>query len=208
MVRALFALVVVAAALAAGLRPPVAAADDETGINDDGFITAWLLLAPFPFPDGDDAAKVLETEQVKDEAKLAPKAGDKVKAGAKELTWVKHRAKEYYFDFNAQLGDVTERSTGYAVCYVAADAEMAGLTMKVGSDDLCKVYLNGKEVHKATDERPLEKDQDSVGDVTLKKGTNVLVVKVVNTIMDWSGCVRFADKDGKPVTKLKVQLTK
>jgi hypothetical protein len=80
--------------------------------------------------------------------------------------------------------------------------------MKVGSDDMCKIYLNGKEIHKATDERALEKDQDSVGDVTLKKGTNVLVVKVVNTIIDWSGCVRFVDKDGKPVTNLKVQLTK
>ena len=60
----------------------------------------------------------------------------------------------------------------------------------------------------ATDERALEKDQDSVGDITLKKGTNVLVVKVVNTIVDWSGCVRFVDKDGKPVTGLKVRLTK
>ena len=206
MVRTLFVLAAVAVA-AAGVGVAVAA-DDDTGVNEDGFITTWLMLAPFPFGEGDEAGKVLDAEQVKDEAKLAPKEGDKVKAGDKELTWVKHKAKDYFFDFNAQLGAVTERSTGYVVCYVVADADLPGLTMKVGSDDMCKIYLNGKEIHKATDERPLEKDQDTVGDVALKKGTNVLVVKVVNTIIDWSGCVRFVDKDGKPVTKIKVQLAK
>ena len=39
--------------------------------------------------------------------------------------------------------------------------------------------------------------------MTLKKGVNVVVVKVVNEKMDWSFCVRFTDKDDKPLTKLK-----
>ncbi len=198
----------VAIALAAGLVGLARAADDEKPIDDEGFIRSWLMIAPFPFPEGDDAEKVLDTQQIKDEAKLEPKEGDKAKAGDKELTWKKHQAKDYFFDFNAQLGNVTEHSTGYVACYVVAEKEMPGLTMKVGSDDLCKIYLNGKEVHKSTAERALEKDQDTVPDVTLKKGTNVLVVKVVNTIVDWSGCVRFVDKDGNPVKGLKVQLTK
>ena len=74
--------------------------------------------------------------------------------------------------------------------------------MKTGSDDQCKVWLNGKEVFKFTDPRAADKDQDTT-EVTLQKGVNVLVVKVVNEKMDWSFCVRFTDKDGNPLTKLK-----
>ena len=39
-----------------------------------------------------------------------------------------------------------------------------------------------------------------------KKGVNVLVFKVVNEKADWSGCLRFTDKDGKPITNFKVNL--
>ena len=50
---------------------------------------------------------------------------------------------------------------------------------------------------------PLEKDQDAI-DVTLRQGVNVLVFKVVNEKIDWSGCARFTDKDGKVIRNLKV----
>ena len=70
-----------------------------------------------------------------------------------------------------------------------------------GSDDLCKVWLNGKEVLKVKDERMPGKDSDTT-DVTLKKGTNVLVAKVVNVTFAWAFCVRFTDRDGKPVAGL------
>ena len=49
--------------------------------------------------------------------------------------------------------------------------------------------------------RALDKDQDTT-EVTLRKGVNVLVVKVVNEKMDFSFCVRFTDKDDKPLTNL------
>jgi hypothetical protein len=42
--------------------------------------------------------------------------------------------------------------------------------------------------------------------LTLPKGINVVVFKVVNEKVDWSGCLRFTDKDGKPVTDFKVSL--
>jgi hypothetical protein len=143
----------------------------------------------------------LGKEQVKGEAKLKPKAGAKVKAGGKQLAWKEHTCKDHLLDFNAFPGEQTEDSVAYAVSYVVAPEELKGVKMRTGSDDQVKVYLNGKEVLKVTDARPLEKDQDST-DVTLKKGVNVLVVKVVNEKVDWSFCVRFTDKDDKPLTKL------
>jgi hypothetical protein len=104
------------------------------------------------------------------------------------------------------LGKQTEDSVGYAVVYLVAEKELKGVKMKTGSDDQCRVYLNGKQVLNQTDARPLEKDQDST-EVTLVKGVNVLVFKVVNEKVDWSGCVRFLDSDDKPVKGLKAQLT-
>jgi hypothetical protein len=92
---------------------------------------------------------------------------------------------------------------GYAVAYIIADADLGALTLTLGSDDQVKVYLNGKEIHSNDEGRALEKDEDSVPGLSMKKGLNVLVVKVVNEEEDWAVSARFIDKDGKPVTGLK-----
>jgi hypothetical protein len=181
------------------------AADDKGGVNDEGYITTWLLLAPIPLADGQSGAEGLGKEQVKDEGKLQPKEGDKISVGGKDLTWKKHQAAEHFFDFNAALGSQTEDSVGYAVCYIVANDEMKDVQMKTGSDDQCKVWLNGREVFKYEEARPLEKDQDTTS-ISLQKGVNVLVFKVVNEKIDWSGCVRFTDGNGNPIKNLRVRL--
>jgi hypothetical protein len=178
---------------------------EETGLNNDGFITTWLLMAPIPMDEGQSGADALNKEQLKEEAKLQPKDGDTVKVGDKKLVWKKYQAKENFFDFNAFLEKETEDSVGYAVCYIHAAAEMKDIQLKTGSDDQCKIYLNGKEVFKHEEDRPLEVDEDTTL-VTLQKGVNVLVFKVVNEKEDWSGCARFMDKDGNVIRKLKVTL--
>jgi hypothetical protein len=177
--------------------------EKDTGLNDDGFITTWLLLAPIPLEKGQSGAEAVGKQQLKNEAKLQPKAGDKAKVGGKELVWKKHQAKEYYFDFNAFLGKQTEDCVGYAVCYIHADKELKDIKLKIGSDDQARVYMNGKEVLKHEEDRPLEADEDTA-EVTLRKGVNVLVFKVVNEKEDWSGCARFTDKDDKAIKSLKV----
>lgn len=175
-----------------------AAQGEKSGIDPDGFIQRWLVLAPIPLAADQSGEDALDKEQVKDEAKLKPKAGAKVKVGGKELAWKEHTCKEHAIDFNALLGKETIDSVGYAVSYVVAPGEMKGVKMKLGSDDQVKVYLNGKEVHKNATARPLEKDEDSA-EVTLKKGVNVLVVKVINEKVEWGLCVRFLGKDDKPL---------
>jgi hypothetical protein len=177
-------------------------ADEDTGLNNDGFLTIWLLLAPIPMDKDQTGADALGKEQLKDEAKLQPKAGDKVTIGGKELVWKKYQCKDSSFDFNAFLDKVTEDSVGYAVCYIHAPAELKNIQLKTGSDDQAKIYLNGKEVFKYDEARPLEIDEDTT-EVTLNKGVNVLVFKVVNEKEDWTGCARFMDKDGKVIRDLK-----
>jgi hypothetical protein len=123
--------------------------------------------------------------------------------GGKDLTWKECHAKDQILDFNDLLGKQTENSVGYAVAYITADADVAEVTLKLGSDDQVKVYLNGKVVHSNDEGRPLEKDEDNIDGLALKRGQNVLVVKVVNEEEDWEVSARFVNKDGKPIGGLK-----
>jgi hypothetical protein len=102
---------------------------------------------------------------------------------------------------------VAEYCVAYAVCYLDADADQNDITMHVGSDDQAKVYLNGREAYRYSRLRHIARDEDSVGGLAFKRGVNVLVLKLVNETYDWKGCVRFTDKDGRPVQGLRVSLT-
>jgi hypothetical protein len=198
--------VLAAVGLLLGANRAVPAAKD-TGLNDQGFITTWLILAAIPLEETERGAVALDRQQVKDEAKLDPKAGDKVKVGETEMVWKLYKCKEYFFDFNDFLGTTTEDSVGYAVCYIHADAEMKDVNLKTGSDDQARVYLNGKAVLDQEMVRGLKKDEDTTR-VTLKKGVNVLVFKVVNEKMHWSGCARFTTRTGQIIKNLKVTASK
>ncbi|HLX60199.1 MAG TPA: hypothetical protein VKX17_02845 [Planctomycetota bacterium] len=171
----------------------------------DGFIHDWLLLAPIPIPE-DQAGEEIDKQQIKDEAKLAPKEGDKTKINEKEFTWKKVHGKDYYFDINELLGSQNEDVICYAVCYVNSPDEQKDLVLAMGSNDQGKVYLNGKEIVKFTETRAIEKDQDEAKGVTLNKGVNTIVFKIANQKNNWQGALRFKTKAGAGVTGYTVKL--
>ena len=45
------------------------------------------------------------------------------------------------------------------------------------------------------------------GKVTLNKGINVVVFKIINEQNNWQGALRFLDKAGAPVKDLKIKLS-
>jgi WD40 repeat protein/serine/threonine protein kinase len=171
-----------------------------------GFIQQWLVLAPIPLEAGQKAAEGLERKQLAGEAKLQPRAGDRVSVGAREYVWQLHRAEEPILNFSRVVGQMSNKSVAYAVCYVVSDAERNDLLLQVGSDDEAKVYLNGREVYKYTRWSPLVA-LNRVGPVSLRKGTNALVLKVVNEDGNWEACLRFVDQGSNPVRGLEVRLT-
>lgn len=179
-------------------------ATDHHAPDAEGFIRAWLVLAPVPSAGEDAGAAEIDADPLGGEAKLSPKAGDKATAYGKEYAWKAHTAAEYFVDFRESFGaERGEDAVAWAVTYVTADAAQEGVKLQVGSNDQCKVYLNGSQVLVNDETRTLEKDQNSAN-VTLKKGVNVVVFKVANEKNNWQGCLRFTDADGKPITKLKV----
>jgi hypothetical protein len=143
------------------------------------------VLAPIPLAAGQDgAAVVLEAQS--DEASLHPELGEKVNIAGKELVWQASHALDYALDLTKHMGSQqTTRCAAYAVCYIDAAAELADLRMKVGSDDQSKVFLNGKEVYRSDKPRGCRQDDDTVPNITLHQGTNVLVFKIVNEEYFW-----------------------
>lgn len=169
----------------------------------EGFIRNWLILAPIPCESESNGAVEINAQQLKDEAKLAPKAGDKTPSG---LAWTAHQTADYHIDFLSSFGkERGEHVVGYAVAYVEAGADVDGLKLRVGSNDQCKVYLNGLQMLVFEEGRSLEKDASEAG-VSLKKGRNIVIFKVINEGNNWQGCLRFTSKDGAPFRNLKVSL--
>lgn len=74
--------------------------------------------------------------------------------------------------------------------------------MEVGSDDYVKVWLNGKLVHTFAKARGVVPGQDKVP-VTLQKGKNIILMKVVNLSGGWGSCLRFVDLQGRPIAPEK-----
>lgn len=180
-------------------KPGAAVAD----IDAEGFIRTWLVFGPISF-DGQPAEE-LDKAQLPDEGKLKPKDGDKAKVKDKEVAWKKVMAAEFSLDFN-EVFKVENPSNvaAYAVAYVEAPEEVKDVTLLMGSNDEGKVYLNGKELAKFATARTLDKDTEKAEGLTLAKGVNVIVLKVINESNNWQGCVRLAGKDGKPVAGLKI----
>jgi hypothetical protein len=169
----------------------------------EGFIRNWLVLAPIAL-DSESGATEIDKDYLKGEATVKPKADDKVSVGGKDLAWKAHQTSDYFIDFLQSFGkERGEYVAGYAVAYVLADQDMK-VTLALSTNDQGKAWLNGKEVFKFADTRVLDKDTDRV-DVTLAKGQNVLVLKVINEVNNWQGCARFL-QGGAPVKNLRISI--
>lgn len=187
---------------AAGKTKEAARWRTEKELAVRGYVRSWLVLTePLGFAGANDGAKALDQEQLPKEATLRPRVGDRAEAGV-NITWREYQDNERFLDFSRLYAPPNDFRVAYAVCYIAAETDRSNLILRVGCDDQAKVYLNGKEVYKSPSIRPFSLGQDEVKPIALRKGTNVLVFKIVNVTEAWAGSVRFLDKDGLPVEGL------
>jgi hypothetical protein len=192
-----------ASLIAASLSVILSTAPQTFSPDAEGFIRNWLVLAPIAI-EGESGAAEIDREFLRDEATMTPRAGEKAMDGSRLLTWTAHQTDDYFIDFLKSFGkDRGEYVAGYAVAYIVAGAEMK-VTLALSSNDQGKAWFNGKQVFKFADTRTLDKDTDRA-EVTLVKGRNVLVLKVINEVNNWQGCARFL-QDGKPVKDLQISV--
>lgn len=188
------------------LGAAIAAESDAPGLDAEGYIRDWLMLAPIPLAEEGSAGEQLLEEQVEEEASLKPEAGEAIRIDDREMRWRKVTTSGKFLDFNAILDSQYDRVAGYMVAYVECDEEIPEVTMSVGSNDQGRIYFNGVDIYAFVNARPLELDEHK-GRVTLKKGLNVIVFKVFNEQNSWQAAMRLTDKAGAPLKGLRVKLS-
>ena len=108
-------------------------------------------------------------------------------------------------------GDINDHSS-YALITLESDFDQNGVTMRVGSDDSVKVWLNGEVVHKSPFNRGAGDFQDTF-QVDIKRGDNLLLVKVSERGGAWSmfvginANVNTVYKPPKPVKPVIVSIS-
>jgi hypothetical protein len=180
----------------------VAAVPQTFKPDADGFIRNWLVLAPIPI-EGESGAAAIDQAYLDGQASVTPKPGAALVIGSKSLTWKPLQTSDYFIDFLQAFPERGEYVAAYAVAYVTADEDMK-VTLALSTNDQGKAWLNGKEVFKFAETRVLDKDTDRIN-VSLVKGRNVLMLKVVNEVNNWQACARFLNGT-TPVTNLRISV--
>ena len=95
-----------------GAAKPPTSWEEPVKLDARGYIRQWLILGPINFGEKYNPDDI-DKDQIKDEAKLMPKAGDKVtvateegqpsKTVQKELTWKAVKTDDFSFDLNQIL---------------------------------------------------------------------------------------------------------
>jgi hypothetical protein len=181
---------------------------DPSRMDNEGFIRYWLILAPLPSEKERAGGAEVMFDRLGGEANLRPKAEARVSFKGKDYTWKRYKTPEYFIDFKKFVeSQKTDNVFAYAIAYVYCEEAMPNLKVLVGSNDQCRVYVNGVSVLQVEKSRTLERDQSIANGILLRKGENIVILKVANEGGNWAGCLRFMDKNGTPVRHLQVSST-
>ncbi|MBN1902051.1 hypothetical protein JW926_12075 [Candidatus Sumerlaeota bacterium] len=176
-------------------------------VDEQGYIRTWLVLGSFG---GVEQEKILSHDFLGGENKIAPREGDEI-SGKK---WKAHTASQSFLDLRESLsGEKMENVAAYMAIYVhsprARDIILDTpdmVDLAIGSDDGVKAWLNGEETLSVPTVRPWNADQEKIKGVKLKKGSNLLVLKISQYGGDWKASARFLTSSGLPVTDLEYSI--
>lgn len=159
----------------------------------DDHIGAWLVAGPYRI-EGKGAEALFDVpfppEEALDRAAWRPVGSS---AGA---------TKPFEVDLSRALGG--EQCAAYLWAEVVSPRDLEA-RLEIGSDDGVKAWLNGELVHANPAFRGLRASEDRV-DVTLREGSNHLLLKVVQGGGGWAACARFRDRDGRHLEGLATRV--
>jgi hypothetical protein len=95
-----------------------------------------------------------------------------------------------YVDLDEALMNF-DQTVAYLRTEIVSDVEKTA-QLDIYTDDGVKVWLNGKVVHSDNNSHGIPEEPETV-EVTLKKGTNHLMLKVTDDILDWGAIVRVQE---------------
>ncbi len=165
------------------------------GLDPGKFMKKWLFLGPthIPwngegyFPDDKTAKEFFDIDLIPTD-NFQPK----VTIGDKEFQWSLLKSEYGVIDLTGPFDNWY--ILGHAWAQINMPEETKG-TLGIGSDDSVKVWLNGKLVHSHWEKtgRGAWPDNDKVN-VTFRKGTNHLVLKIQNAGGPWGFVCRLLEE--------------
>lgn len=200
----------------------------------DGFIRHWLICGPFPNPGGRPAHQPYESQQkgfdkdylmsqvggffIGGEGEVVPVQGKSYAAvfpktvegywgisrdAEVKCQWNGIASSKSYVDFEGRF-QFHDGVAAYAACYVESPADMK-VKMKAGSDDGHKLWVNYDLAGSLNTFRGAAPDQEQY-DATLKKGMNLVMLKVTQDVGGFGFYLRIAKPEGGAVPGLKIWL--
>ena len=161
------------------------------------FIIDWNLIGPFDAPDMAHLQVAYPPEKEID--------FDKTYQGKNNvpLQWKTIKAEPSGFMRLENRITPSERGIVYGLVYVHSP-DKRDVLLLLGSDDGVRVWINGNLIHTNPAYRGAYPDQDRIP-VTLDKGWNTLLIKVLQGGGGWGYYVRFVDPDGQLHWKTEIE---
>lgn len=193
----------------AAVKKPIDADEVFFLLNENGFITSWLVCGYFPnLPKGE--VHVGSDGYAKDyliqhggEKGIQPEEGIRHSVGFQQFKWKLHIALNTYIDFSS-LFNPSNNAVAYASCNIISPENREAL-IKLGSTDGIKIWLNNDLLHDHYVTRPARKDEDMVK-VNLKQGANKVLVKMDQDGGPWGFYFKITDLQGNSIKNLQVML--
>lgn len=170
----------------AAIKAPAQAALGLLGGLED-YVTAWQVSGPY-FETGKSAHDLFEMafppeQGTAEDWRIVPLANVGNSSGL--APWA--------VDLNTAIGG--QERVAYLRTWLTAEKATEGV-LELGTNDGCKVWLNGKLLHSFKEGRPLKPGDDKIA-LSLNEGKNELLIAVYQQGDAWAACARLADKDGK-----------
>ena len=174
--------------------------NDSRFLVANNFVTRWMVYGPFTFKNSlktPHTGSVIHHAFVSDEKKL-----NEPNDTGQFLQPNKLCMKQFPGRVNlAKIYPGIEHATAYAVAYLDSDLVITNLKLYSGCGGYIKIWLNGQLIHTYNrHNRDSRWDQDIVNGIKLKKGRNLVVVKIVTIDKPWSFYFRLTDRNGLPLT--------
>ena len=170
------------------------------------FLNNWLILKPIPVTEqkNKDPDEIAQKQAFAQDYLLTAGAESNIQP----YEGMKIKIDRHQFEWRRQSGDVInlidtkpkDYSIAYAWTQINMQEKMTAF-IGIGSDDMVKVWLNGKLVHEKWAGRPLRIDEDIVP-VEFERGKNNLLLKIQNGIGEWSFACRLMSEEDVAGRKL------
>lgn len=156
-----------------------------------GAISKWMVVGAFPF----DMKEGFTTTNI-GEPNIDLTAKYPTKAG--EATWTPRDGDPLngLTDLTGPFGMI-DKACAYAVAKINV-AQGGAATLRCGSDDGIKAWVNGAAVHENNIDRGFALDSDQAP-ITLNAGENTILVQITQGGGGWNFGVRLTQPDGTPL---------